>query len=332
MNTADTTLEMPRVATRSRRSRRRTAVLATAVVLLMAAVLAVVAVPSSSPGTPSMQEAEAAARSPQGAHSGSTRPGSAADVDGEALDATTTTGDAGPIADGASSAQPSGAPDAGDGPAAPAPAAPQLVVDTDIYAEPGANGVLFRIGNSGGAPLHWTVPHGDGPVNPVQPEVGTITPGGTQIVSFELGHPLQSDTVFSLTVESDGGTADVKVHLDALDPVFEIVGGTWNIRNGNTFLVSYTDMDLGLTLKNVGAQPLHIEPQLVDGLAMIGGPWTLEPGEEAHLHLVLCNAAYSGGIPDFHDRDFHIHTDGWQGTLDFMVRFTLAPGQVALPC
>jgi hypothetical protein len=108
--------------------------------------------------------------------------------------------------------------------------------------------------------------------------------------------------------------------------------GTWNIRNGNTFLVSYTDTDIGLTLQNVGTETLHVDPQEVDGLAVIGGPWDLAPGETAYLHLVLCNATYIGGIPDFHDRDFHIHTDGWQGMLDFGLRFTLAPDQSALPC
>jgi hypothetical protein len=219
----------------------------------------------------------------------------------------------------------------GTGSSSSTAAGPLLVVDSDIYAEPGANGALFLITNAGGAPLTWSVPQEDGIVV-VDPESGTIAPGAVQLVSFELPHPLNTDFVYPITVESNGGTAEVNVHLDAFDPVFEIVDGTWNIRNGNTFLVSYTDMDIGLTLKNIGSEPLHVDPQDVDGLAVIGGPWDLAPGAEVHLHLVLCNAMFSGGNPDFHDRQFHIHTDSWQGTLDFMVRFTLAPGQVAPGC
>jgi len=223
--------------------------------------------------------------------------------------------------------------DASGAPADAAAVGPRLVVPTDLYPAPGDNGVAFVIANDGDAPLTWSVPQEDGPVPVVQPESGEIAPGGTQLVGFELPHPVVTfDGVYPFTVESDGGTAEVAVHLDALDPVFEIVDGTWNIRNGNTFLVAYGDMDIGLTVRNVGDAPLHVDPQEVDGLAVIGGPWDLAPGEEAHLHLVLCDAAYSGGIPDFHDRDVHIHTDGWQGTLDFGVRFTLAPDQAALPC
>ena len=216
----------------------------------------------------------------------------------------------------------------------PDPALPaQLVVPSDLYPEPGDNGIVFMIANDGGQPLTWSVPRDDGPKAVVQPEAGVIAPGDSQLVGFEFPSPVvQADTVYTFTVESNGGTVEVDVHLDALDPVFEIVDGTWNIRNGNTFLVSYTDMDIGLTLKNIGTETLHVDPQEVDGLAVIGGPWDLAPGETAYLHLVLCNATYSGGIPDFHDRDFHIHTDGWQGTLDFGLRFTLAPGQSALPC
>jgi hypothetical protein len=216
-------------------------------------------------------------------------------------------------------------------PGEPLPGGPVLVVETDIYAEPGENGALFFISNAGGSPLEWSWVPDDSPVAVVQPAFGTVAPGGSQLVSFEL--PTQGiDFVYPLSFESNGGAADVRVHLSTLDPVFEIVDGTWNIRNGNTFLVSYGDLDVGLTVKNVGDEPLYVEPQLVDGLAVIGGPWTLQPGEEVHLHIVLCNASYSGGIPDFHDRDFHIHTDSWQETLTFGVRFTLEPGDAALPC
>lgn len=250
--------------------------------------------------------------------------------------ATTTRTGPGSLTAGATSddaAVGSGGPTPTDG-SMPDPAAPaRLVVPSDLYPEPGDNGVVFLIGNDGGQPLTWSVPRDDGPKAVVQPENGVIAPGDSQLVGFEFPSPvLYADMVYPFTVESNGGTVEVEVHLDALDAVFEIVDGTWNIRNGNTFLVSYADMDIGLTLKNVGTDMLHVDPQEVDGLAVIGGPWDLAPGETAHLHLVLCNATYSGGIPDFHDRDFHIHTDSWQGTLDFGLRFTLAPDQSALPC
>ena len=318
---SDPTAEIPTPSRRRRWSRSRKAVASAALLLVVLAGLLVATVAPSAAPPDRPQEQVASERSRLTDRS---RGGGADPADEEAASETTT-----PTAGGSKLAS-SKKVATGNTPSA-APDEPVLVVESDIYPEPGENSALFFITNAGGSPLEWSWVPDDSPVPVVQPESGTVAPGGSQLVSFEL-QSQNPDFIYPLTFESNGGTADMRVHLTALDPVFEIVDGTWNIRNGNGFLVSHGDMDLGLELKNVGSEPLYVEPQQVDGLAVIGGPWTLQPGEQVHLHLVLCNAAYSGGIPDFHDRDLHIHTDGWQGTLDFGVRFTLSAGQAALPC
>jgi len=328
--TADPSLEIatPRQRRRWSRGRRTAASAGLLVVVLASLVVATLAPSAAPPDRPNERVAIEQAES--GRRSDGAGAGSSGD---QAQSTSTTAGDGHGVSGGSDPTASAGTHEPSSGSQPAATAGPRLAVVSDLYPEPGDNGALFVIRNVGGAPLHWSIPRDDSPVPVVNVEAGTIAPGDAQLVGFELPSPEPyDDFLYPFTVLSNGGNADVRVHLIALDPVFEIVDGTWNIRNGNTFLVSYTDMDLGLKLKNVGTEPLYVEPQQVDGLAVIGGPWTLQPGEQVHLHLVLCNAAYSGGIPDFHDRDFHIHTDGWQGTIDFAVRFTLAFGQAALPC
>lgn len=246
-------------------------------------------------------------------------------------DATSTTHPTGPGAPGGGAA-PGGETGGGAGGGAVPAGPPILAVDPTLTLAPGETEGTIWLRNVGGSPLTWSLGEAEGPPL-VSPAGGTIEPGQQAMTAFEWYQPqLHSDVDITVTFLSDGGTAEVAVHLTALEPVFSIVDGTWNIRNGNTFLVDYGVMDLGLTLRNDGTAPLAVDPQELPGLDVIGGPWLLAPGQEVHLHVVLCNAHYSGGIPDFHDRDLHIHTDGWQGTLDFGVRFTLAPGQVAPAC
>ncbi len=246
-------------------------------------------------------------------------------------DATATTDPTGPGAPDGGAAP--GGDTAGDGDGAAVPIGPPVLsVDPTLTLAPGETEGTIWLRNVGGSPLTWSLDEAEGPPL-VSPAGGIIAPGEQAMTAFEWYLPqLQSDVDITVTFLSDGGTVEVAVHLTALEPVFSIVDGTWNIRNGNTFLVDYGVMDLGLTLRNDGTAPLAVDPQEVAGLDVIGGPWVLAPGQEVHLHVVLCNAHYSGGIPDFHDRDLHVHTDGWQGTLDFGVRFTLAPGQVAPAC
>ena len=318
---SDPTVEMPAQRSCRRWSRGRKAAVSAALLLVVLAglLVATVAPSAAPPDRPQEQVASERSRTTDRTRAGGSSPAG----EEAASESTTTTAGVSKLASSKRVAT-------GNTPS-PAPGGPVLVVESDLYPEPGDNGALFFITNAGGSPLEWSWVPDDSPEPVVQPESGTVAPGESQLVSFEL-FSQNLDFVYPLSFESNGGTADMRVHLTALDPVFEIVDGTWVIRNGNSFIVSHGDMDLGLKLKNVGSEPLYVEPQQVDGLAVIGGPWTLEPGEQVHLHLVLCNAAYSGGIPDFHDRDLHIHTDGWQGTLDFGVRFTLSAGQAALPC
>jgi hypothetical protein len=215
----------------------------------------------------------------------------------------------------------------------PTPAAPRLVVPSELFAEPGTTDAQFTIGNGGGSMLSWSIDQGDSPVPFVSPGSGSVAPGAQVLVAFEL--PLKvpsSDGVYPFTIESNGGSVDVAVHIKALDPVLEIVDGTWSVRNGNSFGVSAGHTDLGLKVKNVGTEPLWVKPQPVSGLVVVGGPWVLEPGQQVHLQVVLCNASYSGGNPDLHVRDLHIQTDGWQGTIDFKLNFKLLPGQAAPAC
>ena len=238
----------------------------------------------------------------------------------------------GPAAPGAPGAP--AVPDGGGAPAGPAlPGPAVLSVGGDLYPEPGQTEIVFWIANTGGSPLTWNIPAQEGHQT-ASPENGVVAPGESAMVAFEMqsSPPGGIDVDYPLMVQSNGGSKQVTVHMTSIEPVFEIVAGTWNIRNGNTFLPAYGVMDLGLKLKNIGTEPLTVEPVQSGGMHIIGGPWVLAPGEQVHLQVVLCNATYSGGIPDFHDRDLHISTSGWQGTIDYGVRFTLAPGQSALPC